>query len=164
MTWARARASSRGSGARSFMRLATRPRVKPWMTSVPIVTTSAMKTSDSRCGVSGGSRNAAASVTTPRMPAQPATAPSRRLRGRESQRETLPSQVAAMMNIGRTSMTVTRTATAYRLVRSRPRSDVWTWSMIIDTCRPMSRNTMFSSRNWIEFQFIRDATRACAVL
>ena len=41
------------------------------MNSVPATTVNAMSSSTSRCGVSSGIRNAAASVTTPRMPAQP---------------------------------------------------------------------------------------------
>ena len=41
------------------------------MNSVPATTVKAMSSSTSRCGVSSGIRNAAASVTTPRMPAQP---------------------------------------------------------------------------------------------
>jgi hypothetical protein len=38
------------------------------------VTTSATSTSTSRCGVAAGSANTAASVTTPRIPAQEMTA------------------------------------------------------------------------------------------
>ena len=44
------------------------------MSSVPTVTTKAIMTSAGRCLVSSGSRNTAARVTTPRMPAQAITA------------------------------------------------------------------------------------------
>ncbi len=38
---------------------------------MPATTVNAISSSTSRCGVSSGMTNAAASVTTPRMPAQP---------------------------------------------------------------------------------------------
>ena len=43
----------------------------PWMRSVPVTTENAISSSTSRCGVSSGMTNAAARVTTPRIPAQP---------------------------------------------------------------------------------------------
>ena len=41
------------------------------MSRVPATTVNAISSSTSRCSVSSGMMNAAASVTTPRMPAQP---------------------------------------------------------------------------------------------
>ena len=43
----------------------------PWMNSVPATTVNAISSSTSRYSVSSGITNAAASVTTPRIPAQP---------------------------------------------------------------------------------------------
>jgi hypothetical protein len=43
------------------------------MSSVPATTTNAASSRTARCGVSGGRMNAAASVTTPRMPAHAIT-------------------------------------------------------------------------------------------
>ena len=47
----------------------------PWIRRVPATTTNAASWSVSRSGVSTGSRNTAARVTTPRIPAHPTTAP-----------------------------------------------------------------------------------------
>ena len=67
-------ASSAGSGRgrRSFR--ISGGSVIPCTASVPATTTNAASTSTARCGVSAGSTNAAARVTTPRMPAQAMTA------------------------------------------------------------------------------------------
>ncbi len=70
-TVARASASSAGSGDGTSSRRANHGSDSPWMKSVPATTVNAMSSSTSRCGVSSGITNAAASVTTPRMPAQP---------------------------------------------------------------------------------------------
>ena len=48
--------------------------VSPWMSSVPRGDENATSSSTSRCRASSGIAKAAASVTTPRMPAQPTTA------------------------------------------------------------------------------------------
>ena len=68
---ARASASSVGSGLRTCSRRATHGSDMPWRNSVPATTVKAISSSTSRYSVSTGMTNAAASVTTPRMPAQP---------------------------------------------------------------------------------------------
>ena len=68
---ARASASSAGSGPGTRSRLASHGSDMPWMNSVPATTVNAISSSTSRCGVSSGMTNAAARVTTPRIPAQP---------------------------------------------------------------------------------------------
>ena len=83
---ARATASATGSGAGTLSRLASHGRESPWMNSVPAVTVNAISSSVLRCGVSLGMTNAAASVTTPRMPAQP-----RRIVNESGRRARLPS-------------------------------------------------------------------------
>ena len=61
--------SCAGSGPRRPSRRTSHGSVEPWISSVPAATTSAISTSTSRCGVSSGRTNTAASVTAPRMPA-----------------------------------------------------------------------------------------------
>ncbi len=72
------RSAAPSSGSRAGITQRTsHGRVPPWISSEPIATRKAMKTSSERLGVSEGRVCAAASVTTPRMPAQTTTVPSR---------------------------------------------------------------------------------------
>ena len=80
-------ASSAASGPTRRRRRTSHGSVGPWMSRVPATTVNAARRSTSRWGVSSGSRNTAASVTTPRMPAHETTIPldqgqaRRRIRG-----------------------------------------------------------------------------------
>ena len=62
-------ASSAAFGPDSRRRRTSQGSVRPWSSSVPATTVKAARASTLRAGVSAGSRNTAASVTTPRMPA-----------------------------------------------------------------------------------------------
>ena len=86
MSAAACSASSAALGTGSRRRATSHGSVVPWISSVPATTTKAASWSTSRCGVSSGSRKAAASVTTPRMPAHETTTPPSQLHARRRMR------------------------------------------------------------------------------
>lgn len=106
--------------------------------------------------------NAAANVTTPRMPAQPtrkAPAPPPAFLPRVS------VSGARMTNThsSRTPITVTRTAPQMRAIQPSGRSELSTSWTIQFVCSPISRKTAFSSRNEMAPQVVRSAIRDGAV-
>lgn len=148
-------ASSRGSGPRRPTLRASHGSVRPWSRRVPTVTTRAASTSTSRSGTDGGNDRAAASVTTPRMPAHPTTiAPES---DGESARPRVRANVARTAS-RRTTTTVPRVATHVATMTGQPRSDSEAAAQTDRACNPMSRNTEFSSRNWIVRHVMRPAT------
>ena len=140
--------------------------MSPWPNRVAAVTVNAISSSTSRCSKSSGMTNAAASVTTPRIPAHEVTAAvfhdgtgrlvSPRVGARRTSRK-------AKIQIGR-SRTVAAIAAAHTPT-IRPRESVLspTSAKIHRACRPISRNTVFSSRNEIVRQLSRSEIRDEAV-
>ena len=112
-------------------------------------------------GVPAGMRKTAASVTTPRRPAQPTTrtcdhgvrAPPRS-RSRRNKKSRAPATQAS-----RRTITVTSTAAQNPMIAHGDRPESPTAVKMRRACRPISRNTAFSSRNWMVAQLTRSLSR-----
>ncbi|MCY1243088.1 hypothetical protein D9M72_560910 [compost metagenome] len=61
---------------------------------------------------------------------------------------------------GRNSSTASRITAQPAQIRPAPSESSWTPSMMVRTCKPISRNTEFSSRNCTVFQLLRWLSRA----
>ena len=114
---------------------------------MPATTVNAISSRTSRCSKSAGMMYAAASVTTPRMPAQPTrkvcrhegtspvsgSGPGRISRNREMNTQTI-----------RSTITPTRVAAQTSTIRPDESSLSWTSASSHCACRPISRKTVFS--------------------
>ncbi len=107
--------------------------------------------------------NAAARVTTPRMPAHP----TRKALGAQPAAPRLEVSSSgtrsAKIQISRIPITVTRTEAHTSAIHPSGRSEASTSAMIQFVCSPISRKTAFSSRNEMAPQVVRSAMRDGAV-
>ena len=133
----------------------------PCPTSVTTMTHTVRKSSRSRSGNVKGSDSAAASETTPRMPAHEITTSSRQaVRLSRNGRRGWASQSVTNTQTKRTSNTLPQTSTA-RMTRpsgGRPASRVTSPG----SCRPISTNTSPLSRNTTVSQTARPCRRVSA--
>ena len=113
------------------------------------MTAMAASTSVERCGVLGGRANAAARVTTPRMPAQEMTAAAFGWNLPSPAMNLCCTHLNGKTQIGRMMITVASTARQVATIVPQPGPvsfASWTSRRI---CMPSMRKTTFSRMNWI---------------
>src|SRR6266545_180095 len=151
-TPASASASSRGSSARIRSRRAIQGRVTPCSTSVPTITEKASQTNSDRGysappGRLAGSASAAASVTTPRIPAQEISVGTRSGGAGSRARTRGASRTRYVAGYSHTNRLTTTTPSVTTVAMTAVRHGVFSSSRMPRNWSPTRRNTAPSRRN-----------------